>query len=124
MWWILSPRTSWATSPETLVRVQVALIAHDRARDGVDPVASHELGHEPGDARSHAAVDRADEAGAAERGVAAAAQVEAAFPYAAGREVPDPQHRRGQARGGAHQLQRSRGRVELLHGCRRQIGRA
>ena len=70
-------------------RVEVGLVALDRAGDAVDAVGLDELVDQRRDARADAAVVGADEGAAAERRVAAAAQVEAAVPDAAGREVAD-----------------------------------
>jgi hypothetical protein len=100
-------------------RVEVGLVALDRAGDVVDAVGAHELGDERGDARADAAVVAVDERGRAERGVAAAAQVQAPFPHAVGRHPPDAVDARGETRRGAHLLERGRGRVQLLDRCGR-----
>ena len=84
-----------------------------------DAVGMHELARERRDRRADAVVVGVDERARAERRVAAAAQVEVAFPHPVRRELAGPEHGRAQPRGGAHALERGGGGVELLHRGRR-----
>ena len=75
-----------------------------------------ELPDERRDARPLAAIVVADEGPVAECRIAAAAEVEAAFPDASRREPPRAEHGGGELPGGAHSRERRRRGVELLDG--------
>jgi hypothetical protein len=100
-------------------RVEVGLVAVDRAAHRSDAVGVHELRDERRDARADAAVVAVDERAVAERRIAAAVQVEVAFPDAVRAELAGAQHGRRELRGRTELLERRRRRVELLDRGRR-----
>ncbi len=103
--------------------IEEALIALNRPRDVMDPLRFDDLSDQREDTCAEPPVVRGDERAAAEGRIAAAPQVQIAFPEPSGRQLSHAVDACRQPSSRAHLREHRRGRIELLDRGRRPSDR-